>query len=598
MGHLTMVRKSAKSATTPALEAPLHNAEIAVRLDDMATMLELGGANPFRVRAYRNASRLLGRYGREAAEMIAKGESLDALPGIGEDLAGKIQDLALTGTTKLLQSLKSETPPVALELMRIPGLGPKRIRALIDELDVHRIEQLHRAALDGRVRLVPGFGAKLERYILSALQSRALKTTRVKLATAARAATPLLEYLRGWPGVVRAVAAGSLRRGQETVGDIDILVTAGNSAAVVGHFTKYPEAATVDAAGTTRATVHLRSGLQVDLRVVPDESFGSALQYFTGSKAHVIALRALGRERGLKINEYGVFRGRRRIAGKDEAEVFAAVGLPYIEPELRENRGEIEAARAGRLPKLVTLQDLRGDLHVHSAHTDGHGTIREMAAAATAHNLSYIAITDHSKRMTMAHGLDSTRLRRQGEEIERVNREFPGVEILKGIEVDILPDGTLDLSDKVLSQLDIVVAAVHSHFHLSRAEQTARVERALANPLVTILAHPTGRLMPDREPYDVDMPRLIRMAAANRVALEVNAQPERLDLIDAHCRMAKAAGVPISIASDAHAAEDYDNLAYGVSQARRGWLEAGNVLNTKTLAELRAYLDRRTARKG
>lgn len=590
-----MAKPAMKSASAPVLRAPLRNSEIADRFDDIATMLELSGANQFRVRAYRNASRLLRRYGREASELIAQGVSLAELPGIGEDLAGKIQNLAETGTTPMLEELKASTPPLALELMQIPGLGPKRIRKLIEELHLRTIEQLHRAAREERIRDIAGFGVKLEHYLLETLQARKRKTTRVRLATAAAAAKPLLAYLERCPGISQAVIGGSYRRGQETVGDLDILAVAEEGGEAIEWFKAYPEFAKIEAAGTTRATAFLRSGLQVDLRVVAAESFGAALHYFTGSKAHNIAVRTIGRERGLKINEYGVFRGPRRIAGKTEGEVFAAVSLPYIEPELRENRGEIEAARTGQLPKLVTLADLKGDLHVHSDHSDGTESIRDMALGAKKRGLSYIAITDHSRRVTVAHGLNVARLRREIAEIDRLNQEKLGVHLLKGSEVDILPDGTLDLPDSILAKLDIVVAAVHSNFNLGRAAQTARIEKALANPLVTILAHPTGRMLGTREPYDVDMAQVIRAAAAHGVALEIDAQPERLDLPDVYCRMAKDAGVLISIASDAHAGEDYDNLAYGVAQARRGWLEAKDILNVLSLAKLQSFLARRRA---
>jgi DNA polymerase (family 10) len=587
-----MVRQNARHRQS-LLKVPLRNSEIADRFDDITTMLDLSGANPFRIRAYQNASRLLRRYGREASEMIAKGEDLAQLPGIGKDLAGKIKELAETGTTELLESLKSSTPPVALELMKVPNLGPKRIRKLIADLNIRTIEQLHRAAVDGRIRRVRGFGPKMQHDLLESLSAGKLKTSRTKLAAAAAAAKPLLAYLKSCPEIDQAVIGGSYRRGQETVGDLDILVTASRAARAIAWFARYPEFDRVAAAGTTKATAFLRSGLQVDVRVVAPPCFGAALHYFTGSKAHNIVIRALAQARGLKINEYGVFRGNRRIGGKMEAEVFAAVGLPYIEPELRENRGEIEAAKAGTLPKLVILDDLRGDLHVHSESTDGTASIRAMAFAARARRLSYIAITDHSRRVAMAHGLDARRLNKQLHEIDRLNGERLGIQLLKGIEVDILPDGTLDLPDIVLAKLDIVVAAVHSSFQLSREAQTLRIEKALANPMVTVLAHPTGRMIGTREPYDVDMSRIIRAAAMHGVALEVNAQPERLDLMDVHCRMAKDAGVRISIGSDSHAEQDFDNLAYGVSQARRGWLESKDVINTYSLAELRSFLLRR-----
>jgi DNA polymerase (family 10) len=577
------------------LRAALRNTEIADKFDDIATMLDLKGANPFRIRAYRNAARFLRRCDREVADVLAQGESLSDWPGIGEDLAGKIRQLAETGSIPLLRSLSAATPPIARELMQIPGLGPKRIRTLTRDLHIHSVEQLHRALLDRRVRLLPGFGEKLEHYLLQALAAKKLKSTRVKRALAAGAAEPLLRYLTQCPGVTNAAVAGSFRRGQETVGDLDIVVAAVHAAPVMDAFAAYPELERTQAAGRTRATAYLRSGLQVDLRVVPPKSYGAALHYFTGSKAHNIAIRTLGHERRLKINEYGVFRDGRRIAGATEEEIYAAVKLPYIPPELREDRGEVQAALEGTLPQLVALDDLKGDLHAHSLYTDGTATIREMALAARERGLSYLAITDHSRRVTMAHGLDPVRLRLQAGEIDRLNRENLGIRILKGIEVDINPDGTLDLPDKALAGLDVVVAAVHSAFHLSREAQTERIEKALANPFVSILAHPTGRMLDQREPYDVDMPRIIRAAAAHGVALELNAQPDRLDLTDIHCRMAKEAGVPISIASDAHAPEDFRNLIYAIAQARRGWLERADVLNTRSAADLHLALRRRPA---
>ncbi|WP_342238582.1 DNA polymerase/3'-5' exonuclease PolX [Inquilinus sp. OTU3971] len=581
--------------TTPAGHAPPRNSEIADRFDDIATMLDLEGANQFRIRAYRNASRFLRRYGREASDMIAGGEDLAELPGIGDDLAGKIRDLVATGTTSLLDDLRAKTLPVSLNLMRIPGLGPKRIRALVDGLKIRSIGRLRQAAAEGRIRSLPRFGARLEQYLLRMLEERQSKSIRFPLSVAMTAARPLVAHLERGPTISRVVVAGSYRRGLETVGDLDILATAADRKAALDWFTRYGEVAEVRASGTTRATVLLRSGLQVDLRVVAEDSFGAALHYFTGSKAHNIAVRLRGRERGLKINEYGVFRGSRRIGGGTEAEVFAAVGLPTIEPELRENLGEIEAAAAGKLPELVRLKDLKGDLHVHSTYTDGTASIREMALAAKACGLSYIAITDHSRRLTVAHGLDSAGLRRQIAEIDRLNAEDLGIRILKGIEVDILPNGSLDLPDGVLAELDLVVAAVHSAFHLDREAQTRRIERALAHHLVTILAHPTGRLIGEREAYDVDMDRIVRAARAHWVILEINSDPERLDLRDVDCRRAKAAGVPVSIDSDAHQVGAFANLAYGVTQARRGWIEAADVVNTRSLEALLRLLEEKRA---
>jgi DNA polymerase (family 10) len=570
-----------------------HNPEIAQSLDDIADLLELEEANPFRVRAYRNAARVVRSLGKEVAEVLAKDDEAPKLPGIGADLADKIRTLAATGHLPLLDQLKKKTPHIARDLLKLPGLGPKRVRTLCGELDIHTLAQLHRAVLDGRVRELPGFGTGIETRLREALEAQAkAPPARLKCALAESFVEPYLAYLRGAPGIEAAVVAGSYRRCQETIGDIDLLATAKRSAPVIERFTGYDEVAKIVSSGTTRATVVLRSGLQVDLRVVPAESYGSALHYFTGSKAHNIAIRKLGLQRGLKINEYGVFRGAKRIGGKTEDDVFGAVGLPFIPPELREERGEIEAAAAGKLPDLVELSDLRGDLHVHSEATDGHNTIEEMARAAKERGYEYLAITDHSRRITMAHGLDPARLRREIHRIDRINAAGHGVTLLKGIEVDILEDGTLDLPDDVLGELDLVVAAIHSKFNLSRQKQTERILRAMERPHFTILAHPTGRLIGEREPYDVDMSRIIAAAKDRGCFIELNAHPDRLDLTDLHCRMAKEAGVLVSIATDAHRAEELSYLRFGVGQGRRGWLEKSDVLNSRSLAKLRPLLAR------
>jgi len=571
---------------------PAHNPDIAQGFDDIADLLELQDANPFRVRAYRNAARTIRGLGTEIATMLKRGDDLSELPGIGKDLADKIRVFAETGRLPLLDQLRRATPAVATELLKFPGLGPKRVNALCHELDIQTLAQLHRAVLDGRVRALPGFGAVIEERLRQALETRAKTPTRWKLAVAESYVEPLLAWLRGASQVEAAVVAGSYRRHQETVGDIDILVTAAQGASVVKRFTEYEEVKQIAAHGKTRATVALKSGLQVDLRVVPAESYGSALHYFTGSKAHSIAIRRLAQRRGLKINEYGGFRKNRRIAGKTEAEVYRTVSLPYIAPELRENRGEIEAAAAGKLPKLVELEDLRGDLHAHTVATDGHNTLSEMVQAARERGFAYLAITEHSKRLTMAHGLDTRRLLKQVEAIDRFNATKPEIAILKGIEVDILEDGALDLPDSVLGRLDLVVAAVHSRFNLSREKQTERVLRAMERPYFTIFAHPSGRLIGEREPYDVDMARVIAAAKRRGCFIELNAHPDRLDLSDVHCRLAKEAGVLVSVATDAHRIEDFDNLRFGVFQARRGWLEKDDVLNTRSLAALRPLLAR------
>jgi DNA polymerase (family 10) len=451
-------------------------------------------------------------------------------------------------------------------------------------------QQLLRAIKDGRLHQLRGFGEKTEMNILDMLQVHAEQERRFKLAAAAQYAQSLVAYLREANEIEEIVIAGSYRRCKETVGDLDILVTTNQPKPVVERFTRYDEVKEVLSEGTTRSSIILRNGLQVDLRVVKPESFSAALHYFTGSKQHNIAIRRRSQQRGLKINEYGVFKDEQLIAGKTEASVYKAVGLPYIPPELRENSGEIEAAETGRLPSLVELDDLTGDLHVHTMATDGHNTIEEMARAAQQLGFTYIAITEHSKRLTVTHGLDEKRLLQQIEEIDCLNQRLKGITVLKGIEVDILEDGSLDLPDPILAQLDLVIGAIHSKFHLSRAKQTTRILKAMDHPHFSMLAHPSGRLLEQREPYDVDMARIIHEASERGCYLELNAHPERLDLLDTHCRMAKEAGVLVSINSDAHAIADLANLKYGIGQARRGWLEKRDVLNTLPLEEVRRLL--------
>jgi DNA polymerase (family X) len=569
---------------------PVHNEDIAAVFDEIADLLEIEGDNPFRIRAYRNGARTLRELGEDIRTLVERGEKITGFPGIGKNLAEKIHEILDTGECAALQKLRKQLPADLPELLKLPGLGPKRVHALYHELDIHTLEQLERAARDGLIQHLPGFGAKTELHLLETVQAHADTARRFKLAVVGRYAEPLLEYLEGAPAVKTVAVAGSYRRARETVGDLDILVIARNGRAVIEHFVAYDEVDSVLASGTTRATVMLRNGLQVDVRVVAAVSYGAALHYFTGSRAHNIAVRGIARKHGLKVNEYGVFRGKKRIAGKTEEEVFGAIGLPWIPPELRENRGEIEAARAGMLPTLVETGDLRGDLHAHSRASDGHESIEVMARAAKERGLQYLAITDHSKRLTVAHGLDSKRVLAQIEAVEAFNAGDHGITLLTGIEVDILEDGSLDLPDAVLSRLDVVIGAVHSRFELSRAKQTRRILHAMDNPNFTLLAHPSGRLIDRREPYDVDMTRIIRHARERGCFLELNAHPERLDLLDTHCQLAREEGVLVSINSDAHSSADFDNLRFGVGQARRGWLEKSDVLNTRPLTALRKLL--------
>lgn len=568
----------------------IHNTEIAQRFQRLADLLEIEGANPFRVRAYRNAARTIEGLPHSVAAMVADGADLTELPGIGKDLAGKIREIVESGHLALLDQVSTHLPGQLAELAAIPGLGPKRVKALYDALGITSVKELEQAARAGNIRRLPGFGAKSEENLLAEIQRRTGREPRIPLPAAERFAEPILEHIRQTTGVIKAILAGSYRRRRDTIGDLDILVSCRNPAAVIDRFVAYADVDQIVSKGTTRATIVLRTGLHVDLRVVPEASYGAALQYFTGSKAHNIAIRSLAVKKGLKINEYGVFRGETAIAGATEEEVYRQVGLPYLEPELRENRGEIEAALKKTLPRLVTLKDLRGDLHCHSKASDGNATIEDMARAARERGYEYVAICDHSPRVTIAHGLSPQRFMQQMEEIDRLNGRLEGFTVLKGAEVDILEDGSLDLPDDLLRQLDLTVCAVHYHFRLSKTKQTERIIRAMDHPAFNILAHPTGRMLNEREPYEVDMERLMSAAKERGRVLEVNAQPARLDLTDVHCKLAKDMGVRVAISTDAHRTTDLPLIRFGIDQARRGWLEAGDVINTKSWKELKKFL--------
>ena len=571
---------------------PVRNIDIADIFEEIADFLEIDGANPFRVRAYRNAVRTVSGLGAELKDMVAAGEDLTKLPGIGKELAAKIHEILETGTAGALIKLQQRIPKTVIEMLKLPGLGPKRVRVLYKDLKIKTLDQLIKAARKGRIRALEGFGEKTETAIVEAVEARAQKEKRYKIAGVTPVVDSLIDFLKNVPGVNDVVAAGSYRRSRETVGDLDILVTARKSSPVMQRFLEYDEVARVLSSGDTRSSVVLRSGLQVDLRRVEQSSFGAALQYFTGSKDHNIAIRRLGQQRGLRINEYGVFRFEKRVAGRTEASVYRSVDLPFIPPELRENRGEIEAAADNRLPELIELKDLEGDLHLHTLATDGRNSIEEMALAAKKHGLKYIAITEHSDRLKVAGGLDPPRLMQQIDEIEGLNDRLKGVRILKGLEVEILEDGSLDLPDSVLARLDLVVGTVHSYFNLPLEKQTERILRAMDHRYFSMLAHPTGRLIDERDPYQVDMTRVIHKARDRGCFLELNSNPRRLDLYDIYCQVARAEGVLVSINSDAHSINDFDYLAFGVGQARRGWLEKDDVLNTRPLAQLRKLLNR------
>jgi len=568
----------------------ITNAGIGDIFDEIADWLELDQANPFRIRAYRNAARTVNAWPRPLAEFTGGSKAFDALPGIGKDLAGKIGEILRTGSCGQLASLREAHPRGLRELLRVPGIGPKRAARLFHEAGISTPRRLLAAARSGRIRSMKGFGPRSESEMRAAASTYLAGGHRWNLQAASQQADALMHYLRATEHVTALDVAGSYRRCRETVGDLDVLACAMESGPIIRRFLSYPDAARVLSHGTTRSSIVLKSGLQVDLRVVKPSSFGAAMVYFTGSKAHNLALRRMAQKKGLKINEYGVYKGTRRIAGDTEASVYATLDLPPIPPELRENRGELEAARQRQLPTLIRREDLQGDLHAHTDASDGHASIAGMAAAAKKAGLAYIAITDHSKGLSVAHGLDADALLRQIDAIDRFNETSSGMVVLKGIEIEIHEDGQLDLPLSVLRRLDLVVGAVHSHFNLPRVRQTERIMRAMDSPCFSILAHPSGRLLGERQAYDVDLERLLQHARQRGCFMELNAQPLRLDLDDVGCRMAKDAGVRMAISSDAHDENGFAALRFGIGQARRGWLERGDVVNAASLTSLRQSL--------
>jgi DNA polymerase (family 10) len=571
---------------------PIYNSDVAKIFEEVADLLDIEGANQFRVRAYRDGARTIETLSRPVADMVKKGEDLTKMEGIGEDLAAKIKEIVETGGLAQLDEIHQRTPPGLAEMLKVGGLGPKRVRAIYEELGVSDLDQLEQAAKAGTIRELEGFGEKTEQKILDELERAHGEEKRTRLDVAEELVQPLVDYLRQIDGVQQVEVAGSYRRRKETVGDLDILATGDDGERIIDRFVEFEDVQEVASQGKTRSTVLLRLGLQVDLRVVAQESYGAALLYFTGSKAHNIALRNMALDRDLKVNEYGVFHGEERIAGETEEEIYDLFELPYMVPELRENRGEIKAAQEHRLPELITLEDMRGDLQMHTKASDGHNTLAEMAKAARARGYEYIAITDHSQYVGVTQGMDADQLAKRIDEIDELNEKLKGIRVLKGIEVDILEDGSLDLPDDILEKLDVVLGSVHSHFELSRDKQTERIIRAMDNPNFQILAHPTGRRLGDRPPYEVDMKQLMEAALERGCYLEVNAQPIRLDLDDIHCKMAKEMGLKLAISTDAHRVAELDYLRFGVGQARRGWLEPDDVLNTRSWADLKTLLKR------
>jgi DNA polymerase (family 10) len=566
----------------------MTNPEIADVFERIADLLEFQGANPFRTRAYRNAARTIHDLSESAADIVADPErSLTEIEGIGKDLAEKVAALVETGSLPMLTELLAEIPASVLAILRVPGLGPKRAAQLHHDLHVNSLDDLLAACQSHKVRELKGFGEKMETAILQGLEIASEAQQRVLWIEANRHVRQILQHMAECKAVRTITAAGSYRRGRETVGDLDFLVVTHDADAVMDHLARFAAAGSIIGRGDTKMSLRLHNGLQVDLRAVAAESFGAALQYFTGSKEHNIILRGRAKARGLKINEYGVFREGTRVAGETEEDVYAALDLPWFPPELREARSEFEWADAGALPKLIELGDIRGDLHSHSTWTDGTATIEEMAAAAKERGLNYIAITDHSKRVAMVGGLDAERLQKQWAEIDQLNRRLTGITVLKGVEVDILEPGGLDLPDEVLARADWVVASVHYGHQQSREQITRRVIQALENPCVAAIAHPTGRMLLSRKPYAIDIEAVIKAARRNGKMLELNAHPSRLDLDDVACAAAKSHGVPIVISTDAHRPEGLDVMGCGVQQARRGGLTKADVANTRTWAQLK-----------
>jgi len=571
---------------------PVHNNEIADIFETLADLLEIEDANPYRVRAYRNAARTVRSHTRSMSDLVEQKKDLSKIPTIGKDLAKKIKTIVVTGKLPLLEKVRSRTPNILSDIMSVKGFGPKRVKTLYQKLKIQSLDDVRRAARSGKVRKLKGFGKKTEKTLLQRLEHFSTETARTRLITAEKIASPLVNYLKKSKGVKKVVIAGSYRRCKETVGDLDILVTAQKSSNVMKRFIKYEEVDTVISKGSTRSTVILRSGLSVDLRVVPQISYGAALVYFTGSKAHNIALRKIAVKKHLKINEYGVYKNKSRIAGKTEKSVYKTVGLPFIPPELRENHGEFFAAHRDGLPDLVSLDNIRGDLHCHSKASDGRDTIKKMAIAASELGYEYLSINDHSKRITVAHGLNKKRLLEQIKTIDKINAKLSNIVILKSIEVDILEDGSLDLPDSILKELDFTVCAVHHKFDLSRTKQTERILRAMDNPYFNILAHPTGRLINKREPYQIDLEKIMLSAAEQQCFMELNANPDRLDLTDDACMMAKDTGVKVAISTDAHSISGISHMRFGINQARRGWLQAEDIINTRSLKALKKLFRR------
>lgn len=571
----------------------MKNLQLAAVLAEIGDMLELLGENPFRIRAYRRAARSIELL-PESIESMWRDGRLDQVEGVGKGIAAGIEQWLTTGTIDYHEELQTQVPRGLLEVTRVPGVGPKTARLLHDELGVDGLDELEQACLAGRVRTVKGLGAKTEENILKGIARLRRHSERIPVGVALPVARLIVDELQKEPAVQRVAYAGSVRRGRETIGDIDVIASSEQPAKVIEAFVHMPGVQEVLAQGQEKASIVLAQGVQVDLLVIGDHQFAAALHHFTGSKEHNIAMRELARGRGLRISEHGILdeAAGTMLPVETEADVFGALDLPFIPPELREDGSELSAARAGSLPSLIETSDIRGDLHAHSTWSDGHHSILDMAEAARAKGYEYIAITDHSKSLGVAGGLTPEQLLSQIEEIQALNERWDDFCILAGAEVDILPDGTLDFDDDVLRRLDIVIASVHSAMNQDEATMTERIVAAMRNPYVDVIGHPTGRVLGRRDPYTVNMERIIEVAAETGTCLEINASPERLDLKDVHARSAKDAGVLLAVNTDAHRIEGLEQMSYGITVARRAWLEAGHVLNCLPLDELRRSLKR------
>ena len=568
----------------------MENHEIAAVFAEIASLMKILQDDPkwtFKAAAYERAARSLESFPERVEDIARDAErKLTAIPAIGTDLGGKIQELVDEGRCQYHQEQLCKIPPTLLDMLHLQGVGPQKVRLFYKKVGIKSVAELETAAQTGRLRDLPGMSRKSEENILKALDTFRRAAGRFLLSEASETAEEVIAFLKESKGVERVTASGSLRRGKQTVGDLDLLVTGSGHARIGAHFTRFPKIAEILAHGEDKVSVRLKSGIQVDVRLLEPESYGAALQYFTGSKEHNVLLRDRAKRRGWKLNEYGLFQVNRSIAGRTEEEIYQKLDLPWIPPELRECQGEIEAAEQGRLPDLLQPGDIRGDLQMHTRASDGKNTVAEMAAAARKLGYGYIAVTDHSKSVTIANGMNEERALAYLQEVRAARQKVPGIEIWAGMEVDIMGDGSLDMPDEILRQLDIVLATIHSRMTMPAGEMTSRILSALENPYVKILGHPTGRQLLRRDPYQFDLERVFQAARQRGVVVEINASPERLDLCDRHARLAKEKGLKLVISTDAHSPRHFAFMRYGVLTARRAWLEKKDVINTFPPAKL------------